>query len=86
MASLKLYKTYLFRDKDPVIDELRTIIQRNEKGLTNAALRQVSIRSGVSVACLNGWFFKTTRRPQHATVKAVARSQGYEYKLKKIGR
>ena len=79
MASVTLYKTYLFKDKDPVIDRLRTIIN-DEK----VSYEDVHAKSGVSVATMRGWFGGKTRRPQHATIMAVARSLGYDYKLVKV--
>ena len=71
------YKTYLFKDKDPVIDLLRTIIFK-EKSMT---VQEVKELSGVSSSTLTKWFYGETRRPQHATVKAVAIAIGYEYRL-----
>lgn len=77
---VRLYKTYLFKDKDPVIDELRTIMQD-----THTSKHTIATTSGVSVACLSGWFGGATRRPQHATVRAVAGALGYDYRLIKTG-
>ena len=48
---VRLYKTYMFRDKDPVIDQLRTIM--NDTKTSNYT---VAGASGVSAACLRGWF------------------------------
>ncbi len=68
----KLYKTYLFRDKDPVIDSLRDVVKKN------GGYGKVSTASGVSHGTLANWFDGPTRRPQFATVAAVARSMGNE--------
>lgn len=70
-SSIKTYKTYVFQDKDPVIDELRTIVQDH-----NVAYAQISEGSGVSVTCLRNWFHGATRRPQSASVEAVGRFFG----------
>ncbi len=67
----RLYKTYMFRDKDPVIDHLRTAMQ--DEGESNAT---VAVRSGVSYGTINNWFNGPTRRPQFATIAAVARCMG----------
>jgi transcriptional regulator with XRE-family HTH domain len=67
----KLYQTYLFRDKDPVIDYLRTAKGKIKNSKLAAA-------SGVSAGTLNNWFNGTTRRPQFATVVAAARGIGPE--------
>lgn len=70
---LKPYKSYVFRNKDPIIDKIRTVVQDS-----NMKHKAVSDESGVSVACMHGWFHGKTRRPQFATVNAVARACGKE--------
>ncbi len=67
----KLYKSYMFRDKDPVIDHLRTAMQDEDE--SNAS---VALRSGVSAATIRNWFEGDTRRPLFATIAAVARTMG----------
>lgn len=69
---LKLYKSYNFVDKDPVIDKMRTIIKRE-----GATYREITKDSGVSYTTLHNWFDGKTRRPQYATVLAVVRAMGY---------
>lgn len=69
----KLYQTYLFKTKDPVIDYLRTA--KAKAGIKNSG---ISRNSGVSAGTLNNWFSGTTRRPQFATVMAAARGIGPE--------
>lgn len=87
MTTLNIYKTYSFRDKDPVIDELRTIIDlgNRTKGrlgkADGAKLREISTDSTVSIACLHAWFYGKTRRPQHATIKAIVHAIGGKYEI-----
>lgn len=78
-GGMKFYKSYAFVEKDPVIDTLRTAI--SDSGLT---WEQVSELSGVSVSTLNNWFMGLTRRPQHATVMAVTRAIGCDWRLVKV--
>jgi transcriptional regulator with XRE-family HTH domain len=78
MPALQIYRTYSFKTKDPIIDRLRTI-KKDEK-YTDA---EISERSGVSTTTLYNWFQGATRRPQHATIMAVARCMGYDYELVK---
>ncbi len=66
-----LYRTYVFRDKDPVIDVLRTA-----KDDAKIKTSVISTNSGVSNSALHGWFHGKTRKPQFATVVAVARAIG----------
>jgi DNA-binding phage protein len=70
-VKIKLYKSYSFRDKDPVIDHLRTAVQKSGNKYS-----KISEDSGVSSGTLSNWFEGTTKRPQFATVAAVARSLG----------
>lgn len=82
-SGLKLYKAYNFRDKDPVIDQLRTLVEDTfgikvrGKGLSKA-LRQVEESGGPSVACMHSWFMGKTKRPQNPTVEAAGRAMGYQ--------
>lgn len=70
---MKLYDSYRFLDKDPVIDEVRTIIQ--DEGVS---LKYVELRSGVTTNTLRNWLSGPTLRPQYATVAAVARALDYD--------
>jgi hypothetical protein len=79
MAQLGMYKTYSFRNKDPVIDQLRTVVKDTE-----TTYKAISEKSGVSETTLWNWFSGTTRRPQHASVMAVTRALGWDYRLVKI--
>jgi hypothetical protein len=78
---LPIYKSYVFRDKEPVIDEMRTLIEDHfgEK-LTNKNLRKITESGGPSATCMNAWFFRTTKRPQNATIEAAGRAMGYRRK------
>ena len=72
------YKSYNFKEKDPIIDQLRTIIQDED-----ISYKHISFLSGVSTTCMYGWFNGVTRRPQHAPVMAIIRALGYDYRLVK---
>lgn len=75
MAKITVYRTYRFIDKDPIIDKARTVLQ-DEKLISR--LNDVAQLSGVSRTTLDNWFNGDTKRPQFATVAAVATSIGYE--------
>jgi DNA-binding phage protein len=62
---LRTYATYLFIDKDPVVDFCRTIV------FSNGGPSKIATASGVSPGTLYSWFYRKTRRPQFATVAAV---------------
>jgi hypothetical protein len=78
---LKPYKSYNFRDKDPVIDRLRTIVA--DEG---ASYLQIHEASGVSLSTMYNWFSGPTRRPTHAAVAAVAGALGYDFTLVRHGK
>jgi transcriptional regulator with XRE-family HTH domain len=67
------YKSYSFVDKDPIIDEIRTVVE--ESGVS---YKQIEDESGVTDSTLRSWFQGKTRRPQAATLNAVARALGYK--------
>jgi len=72
-GGLHLYKTYMFRDKDPIIDVMRTAWE--DEGETFAELNR---RSNISTTTMRNWFGGVTRRPQFATVAAFVRGCGME--------
>lgn len=67
------YKSYSFVDKDPILDEIRTIVQDS-----GATYTYISATSGVSMGTLVNWFGGKTKRPQAASINAVARALGYK--------
>ena len=81
MASVGLYKTYSFVDKDPIIDEMRSVLEAEQMSYA-----QVETLTNVSVATMYNWFNGKTRRPQNATVKAFLRGLGYDYQVTKNGK
>ena len=80
MTAIRIYKTYSFKDKDPVIDSVRTATQdeakRQGKGV-RLIITQACERSGVAIGTIYGWLEGVTRRPQYATVEAFMRGLGY---------
>jgi hypothetical protein len=77
-AFVRVYKSYHFLDKDPVIDIVRTIVQ--DSGESYSA---VSNMSDVSTTTLYNWFEGKTKRPQYCTVAAVVRALGGDFGITK---
>lgn len=78
---LPIYKSYVFRDKEPVIDEMRTLIEDHfGERLNSKSFNKILEAGGPSTACLHSWFFGTTKRPQNATIEAAGRAMGYRRK------
>ncbi|MBO0716441.1 MAG: hypothetical protein J2P55_03770 [Rhizobiales bacterium] len=76
---LPTYKSYVFKDKDPAIDAMRTLIEKHYgQRLNGRMLREIAEGGGPSETCMRGWFFRTTKRPQNATLEAAGREMGYE--------
>ena len=73
------YKSYSFVNKDPMIDQVRTIVQ--DSGMQYKAISEAS---GVSTQTLRGWLDGTTRKPQAATFNAVLRACGYKLSIVSI--
>jgi len=70
----------MFRVKDPVIDELRTLVQdaTGDQKISRGTLEEIAENGGPTVACMQGWFRGKTRRPQSCTVEAAGRALGYK--------
>lgn len=78
---MKLYKAYNFRDKDPVIDELRTLIERETGARINhRTMAEIEDAGGPTVSCMRAWFLGATLRPQNPTIEACGRALGYRRK------
>jgi len=71
-VAISSYRSYLFRDKDPIIDLVRTAVQ--DSGLNYT---QLEWKSGVHKRTIYAWFHGETKRPQAATINAVLRGIGY---------
>jgi len=74
------YSTYAFRDKDPIIDKMRTVVEDSKK-----SYRIISESSGVSTTTLYNWFHGKTRKPQFASSNAVLRAVGHKLVIVPIG-
>jgi transcriptional regulator with XRE-family HTH domain len=81
VRTITQYATCSFIDKDPIVDTMRTIFEREGE-----SYRSINEMSGDSISTLNNWFNGDTKRPQFATVMAVARSLGYDMDLVKLGK
>jgi transcriptional regulator with XRE-family HTH domain len=77
-GAMHLYRSYVFKDKDPVIDRIRTLV--HDEGVS---YKDIHIISGVSTSTLTNWFEGETRRPQYATIAAVTSSLGYKQEFVK---
>ena len=81
MTSVRIYKSYSFRNKDPAIDELRTVAEDYfGHRLTRKDLAAIEEAGGPTVTAMHEWFFGVTRRPQSAALEAAGRALGYKRK------
>jgi len=82
------FGTYRFKDKDPVIDIMRSLIQleANVRAVSfDAACRKVADDAGVSYGCLIGWFHGRTVSPKFSNLQRVAHACGVEFSPHAIG-
>lgn len=77
MRKIKVYPSYRYSGKDPILDKLLNIM--DDSGLTK---REASRISGVSTSTFYNWRKPVkeggTRSPQFCTVNAAARGCGHE--------
>lgn len=78
MATIGVYRTYNFLDKDPVIDKIKTLLKDEGVGVGEA-----HILSNVADTTLRNWFDGPTRKPQHATIMSVVTALGYDITFEK---
>lgn len=73
MAKSTLQGTYLFKDKDPAIDYLRSPFEENTE-----SINAIANRAGISHSTVSAIFYGDTRKPQFATIVRIARAIGPE--------
>lgn len=75
ITELRHYRSYMFKDKDPAIDIVRKIVP------SNGTYMHIAEKSGVSQSTMRNWFRGKTKRPQFATLQAVARAMGHSFEI-----
>jgi hypothetical protein len=74
---MKLYRSYMFRSKDPVIDQLRTALQdKLGSQFDFGDLKKIEEDGGPTAGAMAGWFWGETKRPQNSSIEAAGRSMG----------
>lgn len=73
------YKSYVFIDKDPMIDQVRTVIQDS-----HMTYKAISEASGVTANTIGKWLDGATKKPQAATFNAVLRACGYKLTIRPL--
>jgi hypothetical protein len=74
-----MYDTYRFKDKDPIIDIVRTCVEifAATRNVSFAqGVKHVSLASGVSQSCIWAWFAGHTKYPRFSTIMAVVYATG----------
>lgn len=78
-SSMRVYKSYLFKDKEPVIDMTRTLFEDFfGRRIDGKMLAEIEKSGGPTTGCMRGWFFGETKRPKNETIEASGRAIGYE--------
>jgi len=76
MRTLRVYRSYNFIDKDPVLSAVQTLVE--DSGESYQKIHEIS---DVSTSTLHNWFWCQTKRPQHATICAVVYALGGQLKI-----
>ena len=72
------YTTYNFTDHDPLIDVIDTAFQDAKRRDKSITISKVSGKSRVAPATMTNWLSRKTKRPQAATLAAVAVALGMD--------
>lgn len=73
----KQYRTYRFVNKDPVCDEIATLVDdAGLRGRQNTG--KVATLATLAKATVDALLYGETRQPRNSTVMAIATSLGYE--------
>lgn len=79
------YKAYVFKEKDPVISEVRALAEQYYgHHVTGRELSEINKDGGPSTSCMRAWFFGETKRPNNATIEAAGRAIGYQRVWKRM--
>lgn len=70
--------TYRFLDKDPIVDEIRTIYQGKYSQWSMAAL---AAKARLAPSTVGKIFAGDTKRPQNRTVDAILDALGFERRI-----
>ncbi len=73
MSTLRVYRSYSFKDKDPVIDQLRHL-----REIAGVSYKEIHEAGGPVPSTLYAWFEGATRQPQNPTVEAAGRAMGFQ--------
>jgi hypothetical protein len=76
MSRQATYGAYLYRDKDPGIDLIRTALRDKLGGLTKKHFEIVEQNGGPVVQTLDNWFNGDTRKPRNESLEAAGRAAG----------
>lgn len=70
------YKSYSFIDKSPIIDYVRTAVNKSSK-----TLKWIGDESGVRPSTIAKWLYGETKQPKEASLNAVLRVLGYKLEV-----
>lgn len=70
-GALRIYNSYVFRDKDPIVDAIRTCRQD-----VKFSFKGIEENGGAKAQTVRNWEQGKVRRPQFATVWASIKAMG----------
>ena len=78
----KVYGSYNFIDKDPVLDIMRSLVdlEAKQRGVSfDQVLLSMADKTGLSYGCYVGWFYGKTISPRFANLQRSAHYLGVEF-------
>lgn len=74
----RIYEAYMFKDKDPAIDEFRTVMQEalGKRNFSWEDYNEVHEKGGPAGITIHHWFEGATISPRNATLEAAGRALG----------
>lgn len=82
-----VYKPYIFRDRDPILDQFQAIFEDAHVKISQVSEVAEYGENGQRVArtTLYNWLNNKTISPKHCTIAAAAAALGYRSVLQKVG-
>lgn len=81
---VKIIRTYSFKDKDPVCDEIATLVDdAGLRGKKNVA--KIALLATLATGTVDALLYGETKKPRNSTIMAIATSLGYERTWKRAG-
>ena len=76
MRTIKVYRSYNFINKDPILGIMQTLVADSGE-----SYKRIHELSDVSTSTLSNWFYGDVKRPQFATIAAICYALGARVRI-----